>query len=370
MRIGIITMHKPINFGSALQAYALQHTIERLGHSAEIIDYQYPNKIHQINESKIKKYIKNVIHFINCAALGFPNYRQLLRYRKYWKEKYHLSALSYKSRDEIINNPPDYDIYVTGSDQVWNSSFTKNDDTFLLGFVKDKDKRKVSYSSSLTLDYIPDKYQYLFREYLPKYQMISVREATGVKLVHDMSGKKAELVCDPTLLLTKSDWQLFAKGAHKYIKGPYILVYLLAYSFNPFPEVDNIVKAVQKELGKKIIFLDAGRRDYFKPNSKVVKDAGPQEFIELFLNADFVITTSFHGTAFSINFNKPFLSVIKTNNPDNRILSLLETTGLLDHAISYNADSITIDTVINEPSKSKLEELRSKSLSYLKKCLC
>lgn len=361
-------MHKVINFGSALQAYALFYKIKQLGYEAELIDYKYPNSIHKTGETRVRNAIKQVVHFINCAIVGFPNIQQKKRYEKLWKSGYTLSSKRYESRDEINANPPLYDIYVTGSDQVWNSLFVKSDDTFLLAFAPN-DKKKISYSSSFAYNYIPKQYCTLYEKHLLEYSRLSVREESGIELIRELTGMNAELVCDPTLLLTVDEWRRFSVGAKKYVNNSYILVYMLAYSFDPFPDADYIVNYIQQQLGKKVIFLDAGKRDYFKPNSKVVKDAGPKEFVDLFLNADFVITTSFHGTAFSVNFNKPFLSIIKKGNPDSRIVSLLNITGLQDNAISYDEKNVEFNLTPNIEAQNKLDSFRNKSIEYLKQCL-
>lgn len=361
-------MHKVINFGSALQAYALQKKVEDLGGKAEMIDYKYPNAIHKDKVSFIGIFIKHLIHYINCAVVGFPNIRQTKRYKKVWKEYFHLSSNRYSTEQELKANCPEYDIYMTGSDQVWNSRFTKSDSSFLLEFAPDG-KKKCAYSSSFAYDDIPSEYKFLYEKNLPKYAKISVREESGVRIVKDLINKKVPVVCDPTLLLSKEEWGEFANGAKKYTKEPYILAYLLAYSFDPFPDVDFIVNEIQRQTGLKVIHLDAGRRDYFKPNSMVVKDAGPKEFVDLFMNAEFVITTSFHGTVFSINFKKPFYSIIKDGNPDSRISSILKLTGLENRGIYANEKNISTEGIDYSKPTEKLEEFRCYSIKYLKECL-
>lgn len=368
MKVGIITMHKVINFGSALQAYALQRKITDLGCDAELVDYKYPNELHIEKVNIISNFLKYLVHYINCAVVGFPNIRQKRRYKKVWKDYFQLSKRRFDTEEELKNNCPEYDIYMTGSDQVWNSRFTKNDSSFLLEFASDN-KKKCAYSSSFAYDDIPCQYRPLFERNLPRYANISVREESGVKLVKDITGRDVPAVCDPTLLLTKKEWTDFSQGAKKYTKEPYILAYILAYSFNPFPDVDYIVQEIQRQTGYKVIYLDAGRRDYFKPNSMVIKDAGPKEFVDLFLKAEFVITTSFHGTVFSINFNKPFYSVIKEGNPDSRISSILRITGLQSRGIPAYEKNINCELLDYAAPSLKLEQFRNFSLQYLQSCI-
>lgn len=367
-KVGIITMHKVINFGSALQAFALQKKIEDFGCIAEIIDYKYPNKLHKEKINFFSYLIKNAVHFLNCAVVGFPNIRQYHRYKEIWEKFFHLSSKRYLSAKELKDDCPKYDIYMTGSDQVWNSRFTKSDSSFLLAFAP-FEKKKCAYASSFAFNDIPEQYKSLYYENLPRYDKISVRENSGVQLVKEITGKNSFVVCDPTLLLTKDEWQIFSKGAKKYIKEPYILTYILAYSFNPFPDVDYIINEIQKRTGLKVIYLDAGRRDYFKPNSMVVKDAGPKEFVDLFLNAEFIITTSFHGTIFSINFEKQFFSVVQNDNPDTRIKSLLEITGLQNRGIMASEKNINTEKINYSLVTDKIKEFRNFSLNFLSSCI-
>lgn len=334
-------MHKVVNFGSALQACALLKKVRDLGYEAELIDYKYPNAIHKVGQNKYREAFKQIVHFLLSAIVGFPTIRQVNRYKLFWKENFYLSSRRYMTSQELEDAPPIYDVYMTGSDQVWNANFTKSDSSFLLAFAP-KTAKRVSYASSFALNTIPLQYEDLFRVNLPNYSYISVREESGVQLANKYGKVKAEWVCDPTLLLTKEEWAKIAKGGKAYTKQPYILVFLLAYSFDPFPEVDFIVNKVQKELGLHVIYLDAGKRDYFKPNSHVVKDAGPKEFINLFLNADYIITSSFHGTAFSINFRKPFISIVERKNPDSRIMSLLKKNGMEDRGVNFDSKDFTI----------------------------
>lgn len=359
-------MHKVVNFGSALQACALLKKVRDLGYEAELIDYKYPNAVHKAGQNKYKEAFKQVIHFLLSAIVGFPTIRQVNRYKRFWQDNFYLSLRRYVSPQELQDAPPIYDVYMTGSDQVWNANFTKKDESFLLSFAPNTVKR-VSYASSFALNTIPKQYEELFKKNLPNYSFISVREESGVFLANKYGKVKAEWVCDPTLLLTKEEWKEIAKGGKAYTKQPYILVFLLAYSFDPFPEVDFIVNKVQKELGLHVIYLDAGKRDYFKPNSHVIKDAGPKEFINLFLNADFIITSSFHGTAFSINFRKPFFSIIEKDNPDSRIGSLLRRVGMETYGINYNAKDFSI---LSAPTNYSLfDKFREESLDFLKRSL-
>ena len=194
-----------------------------------------------------------------------------------------------------------------------------------------------------------------------------MREKSGVDLVANLTGKNAALVCDPTLLLTKEEWFPLAEQSKIMINKPYILVFILTYSYNPYPEVNRIIDTVQQKLGLHTIVLNGNKYDYLRKNTTVIKNAGPLEFLYLFKNASFIITSSFHGVAFSANFEKPFLAVVNKNGRDSRLMSFIENVGLDEHAIGYNETIVNLNNRI--PDVSSLCEFRDKSLEFLRESM-
>lgn len=359
--IGIITMHRPISFGSSLQAYALQRKIQDLGCDCEIIDYQYPNKLHKTKRNLFKVALVIVAHYVMNLFMGMPCLFERRRFNSF-RKNYLILSKYYKDSDALVDNPPKYNIYCTGSDQVWNTNFTKRDTSFILSFVKDK--KKISYASSFAVDYVVDECIPDFKYYLSQYDAISVREKSGIGLVENLTGKRASLVCDPTLLLTKEEWFPLAEQSRIKIKKPYILVFILTYSYNPYPEVNHIIDAVQQKLGLHTVVLSGNKYDYLRKNTTVIKNAGPLEFLYLFKNASFIITSSFHGVAFSANFEKPFMAVVNKNGKDSRLMSFIERVGLEERAIEYNETVVNVNA--SAPDVSHLQEFRDISLDFLK----
>lgn len=358
--VGIITMHHPISFGSSLQAYALQRKIQDMGYDCEIIDYQYPNKLHKIKRNPFKVVLSTIIHYLMNLLMGMPCLFEHHRFKSF-RRNYLKQSKYYKDYESLVENPPKYDIYCTGSDQVWNTNFTKRDTSFILSFVKDK--KKISYASSFAVDYVVEECIPDFKHYLSQYDAISVREKSGIELVKKLTGKNATLVCDPTLLLTKEEWFPLAEQSRIKINKPYILVFILTYSYNPYPEVNHIIDAVQQRLGLHTVVLSGNKYDYLRKNTMVIKNAGPLEFLYLFKNASFIITSSFHGVAFSANFMKPFLAVVNKEGKDSRLMSFIERVGLENWAIGYNETLVDINTSI--PGVSSLDEFRNKSIAFL-----
>lgn len=340
-RIGVITMHKPISYGSALQAYALQKKIEDIGYYVELIDYKYPNELHQVNNLSLKDYISSLASFMINILWGFSRIKKKRQFEKFYHRFFKLSSY-YPTADALKKNPPIYDIYLTGSDQVWNPAFIKQDSTFLLSFVSD-DKIKLSYASSFATKSIPENSLAMYKTCLSHYHTITVREHSGIQLVKDLTGKDAMLVCDPTLLLSKDEWSTISESSNVTVGDtPYILVFMLGYSFNPYPKARNIIHQIQKRLGLRTIYLDGNKHDLLEPQSRVIRGAGPQDFLKLIKNASYVITDSYHGTIFSSIYLKPFTAIIKSGNEDSRIVSFLNKIGNTNSAIPYDSTDVDI----------------------------
>lgn len=381
-KIGIITMHKVLNYGSALQAYALQKKITDLGYECEIIDYIYPNVEHQLyanpngvpeKKQTLKTALVPLVLYLKNTITGKirANRHKKLLFEGFYNDNYLLSPKTYPTRLVLENEPPKYDIYLTGSDQVWNAKYVGYDTSFMLHFAND-DSPRISYAASFSAKHIPNNYFSVYSKELSKYSHLSVREVTGVDLVKNLTGKSAEHVCDPTLLLTKEDWESLANKSRFKHKGKYILVYILDYAYNPYPNIYDRIKELNKELNLPIVLLSGHKTDVLK-NAIDANWAGPYEFIDLFLNASFVITTSFHGTCFALNFNIPLCAVVRDlSEHDSRIYSLLKRVGRESSIIVYNKKITDAAAFIKEAKYNScdlLDEFRCNSTNYLKTSL-
>lgn len=370
-KVGIITMHRVINYGSALQAYALQQIVRNLGYDCEIIDYIYPNGYHLSLFPKIPIW-KSVIRFIIQLAYGFPRKIRIKLFNSFYTDFLKLSSTRYETQEQLQKNPPYYDIYITGSDQVWNPKYVGEDTSFMLSFVTRAPK--IAYSPSFATGSIPDKYKTLYGKYINKYQAISVREEKGCQIVKDITGKKASIVLDPTLLLRAECYEPIIEKGSIHINGPYILAYILDYSFdfNPYPFIERLIIHIQQKIGYKVCLLGVSeRRMLFIPGTTRLQKVGPAEFLYLFKNASYVITSSFHGTAFSLIYNKPFYSIMDRNSTDNRILNLLRLLKLENHAIYIGDDMPTNISTIKDgiPYDNALMRFKERSIHFLQDAL-
>lgn len=361
MKIGIITIHKINNFGSALQAYALQQFLKMSGYDNQIIDYHWtwehynPNLIQRFY-LWIKMWTKNLLK-PNTSYSRF--FRFHLNYFDLTKKEY--------TKHNINKCPPKYDLYITGSDQVWNCRFTDGDANFLLQFAPDG-ARRISYAASFASPVLPEKYSENFAELLAKYEHITVREKSGADIVKGLIGKEAKVVCDPTLLLTSDDYSHMACNSKIIIEDKYILVYLLDYMFDPYPHVNKLIENVGQVFENyKMVYLRCSKQCKRFGNYINVEDAGPLEFLYLMQHASFVITTSFHGTAFAAIFKIPLLAIVQDKRNDGRIQTLLKELHQSDSVIDYNElpSNALIKSSAIVTREINLNKLRNDSIEIL-----
>lgn len=368
-KVGVVTMHNVINYGSFLQAYATQYIIEKLGYKCDIIDYDFPNEWHfkrgVPGSSGMRKYILNLIH-----KLGFrEGYRKKNKINKAIRKYLNLTE-KYKNPSAIKEHPPLYDIYLTGSDQTWNPKHTKGDDVFLLSFAPSKVK-KVAFSASIACNEMSDNYRNIFRKYLTEYSDISIRDSGGNKIIKELVGKEVPVTLDPTLMMTRDDWSCFlGNRKRKFSSDGYIIFYLITHSFDVTPYIYELLKKLQNQTGLKIYsFSDIPKA--FELDYEKCADIGVEDFIDLFERASFVVTSSFHGTAFAVNFGIPLYSVIDNlDTTDDRQISLLRALDIEQCIVPLNKSFDEINPIYNkENEQHHLDRLRKDSLEYLSKSL-
>lgn len=368
--VGIITIHRINNYGSIFQAYALQRVCEDMGYKTEIIDYCFPN-IQHANNKYITKYDllpkePLVLKLLFCYAL----WKQHWKISRFVNNYQNLSDNRYNSPEDLISNPPRYDVYITGSDQLWNPRHCNGDPAFLLHFAPEK-ALKISYAASFGVKDIPQSLHFLYKKLLDRYSFISVREASGVELVRNIVGKNAIEVLDPTLLLSFNEWNKIA-SPNRQFKKKYILCYFLNYSYSAFPYVDKLAEYMQKQTGYEIIRVARPPQKLWISHTHYRVGASPEEFLALVRDAEMILTTSFHGTAFAVNYGKPVFTIVQDRfASDSRQVSLMHNLGLDNQVLSINdvmPDKIRFSYDIQLVQK-RLESLRQRSVDYLKTAL-
>lgn len=369
---GILTMHRPDNYGSYLQTVATYEFVKKQGLLPTIIDYMYPTDYHlsvrkaveskTVPESFFRKKISGL-----CRRLIHSNRNVHLQRMKRFYEKHITMTRPYKSAEELVSNPPEFDVYVSGSDQIWNPKFIGNDTSFLLSWTKEE-KKRIAYASSFAIKEIPQEYKESFAKNLKRYDKIGIREQSDI--LPCLTGQESNVVLDPTFLFDKDEWGRMVK-IPSLVNGKYILCYFLSYNFSPYPYAYDLIRYVQRKTGYKVVMIDADPINILK-GYKLFNEIGPEEFISLFQNASYVITSSFHGTAFSVNFEKPFITVVDDNksNKDNRQISLIRELGVSLERVAWkgkNVDVIKLDE--NIEWHEELEIKRAYSIEYFKQAL-
>lgn len=368
--IGIITIHKINNYGSVLQAYALQKVCENLGYRTEIIDYDFPNKFHQNN-----KYAPTTDTQLNEPIWIKTLFAKALLHqhdgiRSFVNTYQHLSKKKYHQVEDFTTVPPNYDIYITGSDQLWSPHHCNGDPAFMLYFAPDN-ALKISYAASIGSNMIPDDLKSVYAKLLSRYSQIAVRERSGAEMIRNLTGKKAKVVLDPTLLLNKDEWNKIA-SPKRIVKRKYILCYYLNYAFNAFPYVDNLAKEMQKQTGFEIVRVARPPHKLSFLNTTYKIGATPEEFLALIRDAELILTTSFHGTAFAVNFGKPVYTIVQDRKAgDSRQVSLMHNLKLDKQIISIKDKFPIASDAMYDAAREQtiLNDLRAKSIQYLKNAL-
>lgn len=368
-KIGIMTMHRVLNCGSALQAYSLQQFLENNGYDVEIIDYIYPNKYH-------KSYTDQRGIFRKFASFIYHNFligdlRKLRSsFNRFYKKYLKLSPSKYRTINSLKINCPKYDCYISGSDQVWNPRYIRYDTSFMLSFVLNSPK--ISYSSSFSVNSIPNEFKDIYASCLKDYKHISIRESSSSNIINELISKDSTLVVDPTLLLEPSDFLEIAKSSNIVIDQPYILVYVLGYAWDPYPYVVDIINRIDEDLKLPIVVLSFNTKYLKRLNSSVVEYAPtPENFIYLFSRAKFVITDSYHGTIFSVKYNVPFYSLVQSDlSVDSRVKEFLKSIGAEDRCLHDSDGHIDYNYNVNfQFIENKLYNIVEASKKYLLEAL-
>lgn len=367
-------MHTPINYGSYLQTFALSKIIQDMGYDVEIVNYRYPTKYHKSlrpNDNSrgtktLKEILKDILVFF-CNLIVWSSDKILQEKLDAFYENYVKLSKPYTSYEDLEKDPPVYDIYITGSDQVWNPKNVGFDKAYLLSWAKDGSK-KISYSASFGLKELPAEYQALYKNELSKYDYISTREASTI--IPNLLGINNNIVLDPTFLFDREKWLSLA-GEQPIIKGKYILCYILSYRYNPYPYIYSLVDHIKEITGYKVVFLDNDPIRIIH-GYHLANNSSPLDFVNLFMHSSAVITTSFHGTAFAINANKPFLTIVNEESDDNRQLSLVRELGISDACIvskGTSPEKINLPVINYSAVNAILGLKRDISIKFLKDAL-
>lgn len=382
MRIGIITYWSSSdNYGQQLQCFALQKYIKGLGHDAYLIKYMPISSVplwriivrsikyrllvssEQKENDKKNAEISSTNELLNAK-------RNFVGFRNNYIDS---TDIVYHSIHELRANPPKADVYICGSDQVWNNRLEdENTAGWFLDFGSPK-TRRLSYAASIGREIDSKEYE-SFSKYLKRFDAISVREQKANDLCHHLGFEKSIVAIDPTLLLKSSDYNVLNNGIKKEGSSkPYAFIYLLNIRNSDEVYWDEFHKMIQEnDLSVRVVassgYLPA---QDFLPSYQNEQATIP-EWLSLIKHSEFVITTSFHGVVFCLLNHKPFYAVLLNNEfskGNDRIISLLKTVGLEKRIVSSASDINSIKFVeINwDNVDEKLSKLRKESIDFLNK---
>ncbi len=356
MKIGILTLRFHTNYGGIMQAYALQTVLEKMGHQPSILDVLYWGK---------KKHSIIFLHFYKIILWIYKSVSSDFSERKkinmFIKEN--IKQRSFYSFYDIKEE--DYDAIIVGSDQIWRELFIPKIENVFLDFSYNWDVKRISYAASFGTD----KWSYSVAQtntcktLLSKFDYVSVRESSGVKLLRDYMGVDSKLVLDPTLLLSSEDYYKILKIDTRKKTGM-----MLTYILNETEQAKSISKAIAKEkkLQNNFIYPE---RHYLKRLPSV------EDWLKSIIEADFIFTDSFHVSIFSIIFGKSFLFLRNEISGNTRIDSLFSLLGIQNRALPENIDineaiiASRKTGPIGESINPILIELKKESIQFLKKAL-
>jgi hypothetical protein len=372
LKVGIITIQRSSNYGACLQCYALYKYIESLGYDCEIIDLHRPGVKHQqYRASKrfipsrysIKKVIIERIKKLCGKTIEQKYPRSSIRMDKIHNFNDLMNySCPYMSPDDLYANPPVYDIYISGSDQLWNPTMNYCVEPYFLTFAP-KGSKKVSYATSIGVADLQEREKQNFKEWLSDYTSISVREKTAQLLLTSFVDNHIEQVLDPSFLLSKDEWLNISVPPK--ISKPYILLFTLEYS----SVLLEYSKKLKDESGLELVYL-CWRQPMDSFGKYVVeRDAGIEEFLGYIQGASLVITNSFHGTVFSLILEASnFYTYVGNSKRSCRIVDMLTGLSLSDHVmrdldLSYKV--LSGPSIDYQKIQSVLQESINKSRAFI-----
>lgn len=368
MKIGIVTFYQVPNYGAMLQAYALKAHLSSCGHDVVFVNFPYGEtdriKLWRCLVSRNKSdLVRKLEKYFSFEIVRFSSTYPATQY--------------FATADMLLKDPPRCDVFITGSDQVWNSDYCSRRwiDVVFLAFPL-KQARKIAYAASFGKSSWGDKSSaYKVGELLKRFEKISVREESAKKLVRELSGRSAEVMIDPTLLFDRDFYLGIVQGdCKKPIADKYIFSYLL--NRDSLDAEMSALEVCKKFLGVDKVVTDKkalnGSLRFLSVLLGVKKKITVQEWLQTIYNSMFVFTNSYHGVIFSIVFQKPFVAILSrgvAGAQNERMLSLLNMLNLKERML-YASECENATTIIKKEIdwmavESRLEKERAKARNFL-----
>lgn len=370
-KLGIVTYFYFYNYGTMLQGFATQLLFDKFeGIDAELIDYRFGSKISPrkldillIRLKRILIYIKEFRRVYYIGRYSSLKFKRNVYFDQFAFNFLKLSPKRYMYENELNASVPQYDIYVTGSDQTWSPKIGFSPALFL-DFAP-KGSVKAAYAPSLGVSSLSDEESAYIGKELEKYDYVSCRESLGSQILEKITGRSVGTVLDPTLMIHSDEWMQYAEKTS--IQGKYILCYFLGDR----DYYRNYVAQLSKQTGIPVYYIPANWKD-FKKSNNLLWEVGPSEFLGLIANAEYVCTDSFHGTIFSVNFHKEVRVFVKhagnvSGGDNSRLFDILNRLGIEKQLITeYKSGMKIVDSHIDYSHVDKIVTAeRKKSMKYV-----
>ncbi len=364
-KIGILTFHPYDNYGAVLQAYALQAFIlNHLKEDVEVIDYCTDDQIQDNNILQLKqaKTFRSVLStLVFKLPICFQLRKRKVRFKKFRQEYLHLSD-RFSSAKSLFSKLPDKDIYITGSDQVFNP-FSKYTDVYYLGFNKGKSK-KVAYAPSFGISDLEKYVGEKLRGYLKDFDAISCREQSGAVFLSRLLGKEIPCVLDPVFLLSEDEWDIMLSKTKKPFHDGYN--YIFVYNLNGGAHLMKFANRLSTHFRLPVVCVASELRNSI--GFKMIYDCGPIEILHLIKNANYVVTDSFHGTALSHVFGDKVLSYIASQRAADRITTIMNRFNL-SNCIVRDVDLFDLESLRFNDYFAEMSICIYESQSYLREAV-
>ena len=368
MKIGILTFHASHNYGSMLQAWALQHYLNTHGHDAETINLRIKAQREMYN-FPLRPVKKKILYY--CYSLFHPLWlyhacRKWIKYERFLNDNLRLTDRTYNSWEDIVSDLPSlgYQCLITGGDQIWNMNCKDFDKSYFLP-SKLSDIKKISYSPSSGnfLSKITKEQEAFVKDTLSDYSYISVRETSMQEYLGNLLNKDITLACDPTLLLKSENYFKFLDEM-PIVSGPYIFY----YSPGIKSKCENLAIKIGRHYGMKVVTCFPRLRG--RNRMYTVPESGPAEFLNLLKNATLVIGKSFHLVVFSLLFHKDFIAI--EGDTDARMISILTKLGIQERGQvnEGNYQTKVLPPIDFEKVDRILQKERTRSQQFLDEALC
>ena len=376
-RIGLFTFYTG-NYGAALQAFATQYYIRETLKRECVVVRTRPGvpgetpfarlilrgEIFRNPIGKLRRRFRRSAPIPESFRRGLSARTEA--FKRFERDRLILDDNPNRLYTEYYKNPPDYDVYLSGSDQVWNPlAFSRCSPVYYLGFAPEG-RRRVSYASSFAISEIPARYRREMKRYLTRFDRIAVRETEGAEIVESLIGRRPPVVVDPTFLLTGDRWRQLAGRSPLVPDGPYALIYRLG----KLDYFNAVKERILTQTGLQPLVIPTRPED--DPGGTGIYGADPFDLVSLIAHAALVVTDSFHGAALSINLGTPFYALLrddpaKKRNMNSRLHSLLTRLALTDRLILPNSPLSEI--TLTPPDPQALPSWRDASAAYLTESL-